>query len=54
MAGKAGLDFKYKKLCIRVASRVAERLNPANISTLFQLCLLVDTTLRRGTTSNQR
>ena len=26
---------------------------PANISTLFQRCLLVDTTLRRGTTSNQ-
>ena len=27
---------------------------PANISMLFQRCLLVDTTLRRGTTSNQR
>ena len=27
---------------------------PANISTLFQHCLLVDTTLRRGATSNQR
>ena len=25
-----------------------------NISTLFQRCLLVDTTSRRGTTSNQR
>ena len=27
---------------------------PANISTLFQRCLLVDTTSRRGATSNQR
>ena len=27
---------------------------PANISTLFQRCLLVDMTSRRGTTSNQR
>ena len=27
---------------------------PVNISTLFQRCLLVDTTSRRGTTSNQR
>ena len=25
---KVGLDFKQKKLCIRVASRVAERLKP--------------------------
>ena len=27
---------------------------PTNILTLFQRCLLVDTTLQRGTTSNQR
>ena len=31
-----------------------DRDHPANISTLFQCCLLVDTTSRRGTTSNQR
>ena len=28
--------------------------SPANISTLFQRCLLADATSRRGTTSNQR
>ena len=30
-----------------------DRDHPANISTLFQCCLLVDTTSRHGTTSNQ-
>ena len=43
--------FQWLKLEIRHSM---ERTNPANISTLFQRCLLVDATSRRGTTSNQR
>ena len=41
---KAKNDFAIQKL----------RYFPANISTLFQRCILVDATSRRGTTSNQR
>ena len=38
----------------RVLNMPGQRFYPANISTLFQRCLLVGTTSRRGTTSDQR
>ena len=37
-----------------ICTRPFDQKLPANISTLFQRCLLVDATSRRGTTSNQR
>ena len=45
---------KYGNLVISNRKKQTEVCIPANISTLFQRCLLVDMTSRRETPSNQR
>ena len=47
------VNFTARFLLSLMFSLVFKKYHPANISTLFQRCLLVDATSRRGATSTQ-